>query len=320
MTKTKRDILSVFRFFSFIVVLWATPAVVFAAKLYFVPQEETIGTNGKFLVAINISAQKPVNAFEVAISVPSELTPVDTANGSSIVNFWVEKPRWDEISRLLTFAGIVPGGFAGGEATLLVVQFKAEKNGQAFLSFDGGRTSVYLHSPNGNKDSLDLATLNIPVAPGKENLPIEISDNNPPEPFTPFVARDPSVFGGKWFLAFSTQDKGSGVARYEINESRFVKGQKNGKPPLPPSDAEWIVAETPYLLKDQELRSYIFVKAVDKAGNERMEFVPPRQELSWREKYFVYVVKYAIIIIITIITIFIVWRRATTRKKHQKSL
>jgi hypothetical protein len=38
-------------------------------------------------------------------------------------------------------------------------------------------------------------------------------------------------------------------------------------------------AESPYVLEDQSLRSYVVVKAVDKAGNERVEILYPRRIL-----------------------------------------
>ena len=43
--------------------------------------------------------------------------------------------------------------------------------------------------------------------------------------------------------------------------------------------------ESPYILADQELRSYIFVKAVDKDGNARVTKILPRNPLRWYKNY-----------------------------------
>lgn len=64
---------------------------------------------------------------------------------------------------------------------------------------------------------------------------------------------DPAIFDGKYFLVFATQDKGSGISHYEVCEG--------GK-------RKCAIAESPYLLQNQKLNQKIFVKAVDKNGNE----------------------------------------------------
>jgi len=91
---------------------------------------------------------------------------------------------------------------------------------------------------------------------------------------------------------FATQDKGSGIDYYEIKESRqkFLKIFK-----------KWVIAESPYVLKDRKLRSYVYIKAVDKAGNERIAVVEPRYPIKWYENYWIW-----IIIILAIIFSFIV--------------
>lgn len=239
-----------------------------AARLYFEPQELTIGTDKEFSVVVNIDSAKPVNAFQAAVVVPPELTAVDTSEGNSIINLWVDKPQFDELTRLLTFSGIVPGGWQGAKAPLLLVKFKTVKQvGEAILDFKKEQTKVYLHSPDGIEDSLQLDRLVLPIAKGKENMGAEIIDYDPPEDFKPEVSRQASVFGGKWFLAFATQDKSSGMYRFQVLETRSKEPGAN--------DKGWAEAESPYQLKDQKLSRYVFVKAVDKAGNERMAVLPP---------------------------------------------
>ena len=87
------------------------------------------------------------------------------------------------------------------------------------------------------------------------------TDRELPESFTPLMGSNPDIFNGKYFLVFNTVDKQSGIDHYEIQESLRKGGD----------ESKWIRAESPHQLSDQTLRSFIIVKAVDKAGNFRIE-------------------------------------------------
>ena len=263
--------------------LLITPAS--AARLYFEPQELTIGTEKEFSVAVNIDADKRVNAFSAAVSIFGPLIPFDINEANSVINFWIEKPNWDKTTRLLTFSGITPGGFEGEKGRLLVIKFKAEKEGAAVLSFDKEKTKVYLHTANGIEDSLELSELRLPIVKGKENIGVEIPDNVPPEWFAPEISQDPNIFDNKYFLVFATQDKNSGIDHYEVCEGNKTK---------------CVIAESPYLLQNQKLNQKIFVKAIDKSNNERMAMVEPRYPLKWYELWWIWG-----IIILGIIAIFV---------------
>ncbi len=92
-------------------------------------------------------------------------------------------------------------------------------------------------------------------------------DTQPPEEFKPKIGQDPSLFEEKYFLSFATKDSGSGIDHYEILEAR------DG------GEEVWKIEESPYLLENQTLQSIIRVKAIDKAGNERIaEIVPSLPE------------------------------------------
>ena len=76
-------------------------------------------------------------------------------------------------------------------------------------------------------------------------------DITPPKEFEPKIAE----IDGRRYLIFATKDKTSGIEYYEVKEGKgsFKK------------------ADSPYLLENQRLGTLIKVKAVDKAGNERVE-------------------------------------------------
>ena len=254
-----------------------------AARLYFQPQEAVIGSEKEFSVAVNVDAGKSINAIQAVISVPKELTPVDITEGNSIITFWVEKPNFDESSRLLTFSGIIPGGFQEEKASLLIVKFKTtkEQEGKAVLTFNKEKTKIYLHTSEGVEDSLELESLTLPIIKGKENIIVKTDDNDSPENFKPEISRDPNIFENRRFLVFATQDKGSGVEYYKVKETRQKFFSIFSK---------WTSAESPYILRDQKMRSYVFVKAIDKAGNERITKILPENPLQWYENYENYII------------------------------
>ncbi|MCX6796840.1 MAG: hypothetical protein NTW06_05100, partial [Candidatus Falkowbacteria bacterium] len=72
---------------------------------------------------------------------------------------------------------------------------------------------------------------------------------------------------------------------------------------------KWQAAQSPYLLSDQKLRSYIYVKAIDKNNNERVAMLGPANPLLWYENFYIF----SIIIIISLIIVFysglILWKK-----------
>jgi len=259
-----------------IISYWLLIAIpVNAARLYFEPQEKVIGTEKEFQVAVKIDAEKPVNLISPAILISSSLKLFDVIDGNSIINFWIEKPTFDETSRLLTFSGVIPGGFSGKEGNLLIIKLSVNpvSGGFAELSFNKEKTKVFLNTPAGLGDSLELNEVRLPIVKGKENISVEISDTEPPEDFKPEIAKDPNIFEGKYFLVFVTQDKKSGIDHYEVCEKVKTK---------------CVIAESPYLLQNQKLDQKIFVKAIDKSGNERMAKVEPRYPMKWYEVWWIW--------------------------------
>jgi len=71
---------------------------------------------------------------------------------------------------------------------------------------------------------------------------------------------------------------------------------------------KWVIGESPYLLKDQGLKSYIYVKAIDKSGNVRTAFLTPTNLRFRLEKYAIYT-----IMIIVALFLVVLWRK--NRKK-----
>jgi hypothetical protein len=92
-------------------------------------------------------------------------------------------------------------------------------------------------------------------------------DTTPPEAFILEIGQDPSLFEGKYFLSFATQDKMSGIDYYEIKE-----GKRDFKK-----------ATSPYLLEDQSLGKKVIVRAFDKAGNYQEAEIKPSYKMTWQD-------------------------------------
>ena len=142
-------------------------------------------------------------------------------------------------------------------------------------------------------------------------------DMTPPEEFQPEIGKDPSIFEGKYFLSFATTDKTSGVDHYEILEEpqrnllKRIFTQSRHKTEHETTQ-NWKVGESPYLLGDQSLKTKILVKAVDKAGNEKIsEIIPFKKPIPYKE--------ILIILASIIIIIWIIYRLTRKRKLYGKN-
>ena len=103
----------------------------------------------------------------------------------------------------------------------------------------------------------------------------EPKDVLPPFSFTPKVGQSRDLFDGKYFIIFNTLDADSGVDHYELYESqREFKVEELTHH----SEIKWRRSENPAALSDQTLRSFVYVKAVDRSGNSRIEIISPGRE------------------------------------------
>jgi len=131
-------------------------------------------------------------------------------------------------------------------------------------------------------------------------------DATPPEVFVPQIGRDPEVYGGKYFLGFSAKDKMSGVDHYEVaEESNFGIFNFIGDIFIKPS---WNKTASPYLLERQGLGTRIFVKAVDKAGNERVAVI------STGVSVYAWAIPTVVLALIIIALVAVVIKRSKKRK------
>lgn len=195
-----------------------------------------------------------VNALEAHFTFDTNAFSVSSiSDGGSIVNLWVEAPTFSNTSGTIDFAGVIPGGESTADGAIVAIVI-VPKETNATTSFTLISAQALLNDGRGTRAKLSVVSNPFPLVAGA--VASSTIDTQAPDPFTPEIGQDQSIFNGQYFLAFSATDQRSGIDHYEVIEVS--------------SPSSWQVAASPYLLKDQALSSDIYVRAVDKAGNFRM--------------------------------------------------
>ena len=238
--------------------LFALPAS--AALIFSEPSQIQVAPQQLFEVGLFLDTQNDdINALEGTLIYPTDLLELkEVRDGNSIINFWVEHPSLNQGP--VGFSGIIPGGYRFPKGTIFTLVFQAKGEGNGTIRIDTART--LRNDGQGTEAPLTLAFSSVTVSEHPQ-FPLprvsEIIDTAAPESFLPEVSRDSAVFSDQWFLSFATQDKQSGIDRYEVRET-YAWGK-----------GSWEMAKSPYVLHGQNPSLPIEVKAVDKAGNVRIE-------------------------------------------------
>lgn len=267
----------IFLFF-LLLFIFVWPSDVKAAKLYLKLNQEEYNLGDTFLAEIRLDSEgEYVNAVEVNLKFPQDLLEVkDFSAGNSILTLWVKEPAFSNKDGTISFSGGIPGGYQGIKQALGRIVFKAKESGRAQINFE--ESQVLLNDGFGTpalltSQGISLNILDVELDEVKDEWTRVIDqDNIPPESFKIEISQESSIFEGKYFITFSTTDKQSGIDYYEVVEQnlieRILKREK------------WSKATSPYLLKDQDLKSLIKVKALDKSGNYRIEIFESKFKIS----------------------------------------
>ena len=251
-----------------IVFLTLPQALAFAATVIVESEFTNLTVGDVFTVDIVADTeQKLVNTVAVDVGYPEallELVAID--DGASVLSLWVEAPHADP-GGFVRFAGMTPGGFVAPHAPLLSLTFKAKAVGQG--NVEATRTEFLLHDGLGTIAPSRSRNIHLAVGSGESTIHTETVDVEPPENFAPEIIHDPDLYEGDATLIFATKDKGSGLDYFAIKEGRFGRFKKG---------------ESPYRLENQALDEHIEVRAVDKAGNERLVVVYPQNWSPWYER------------------------------------
>ncbi len=242
-------------------------------------------------VDVFLDATDPVNVISAKLIYPERhLSLGGIVDGSSAVSLWIDRPKRTS-SGEISFSGMTPGGIEGKENKVFSATFVADRPGDVAFGLIQGE--AFLHDGLGSAHPFETS-LSISIDAGESLSPEEgtFLDTIPPEDFFVTLSHDPNLFGGKYFLVFTTQDKESGIDHYKVREGRW---------------GFFRTAESPYLLRDQSPTHSISVKAVDRFGNERVAVFHPEQTSSlWDD-----IKGLVVVVLLVSITGIILWRRYT---------
>lgn len=231
-----------------------------AAKLFLQPVAAS-DTPGQFTVDIMLDPEHiSINAIEGVLELPKGVTVTGSNDASSVIGMWVGTPTQEGQS--VSFSGVIPNGFEG-----LINPFHADARSPGVIArlslaaTTEGEQTFYFSGVHGYAN--DGTGTEVPILAGSDTFALFASDvsatedHNAPLEFTPEVVKDPLLFDNEYALVFAGRDLESGIDHYEVKEGGRA----------------WQRATSPYLLIDQKLRGEILVKAIDRAGNSRVESV-----------------------------------------------
>src|SRR3989344_6754050 len=273
------------------------PYSVFASNIYIDASRPDFFVGDTIIFSVRVDSEnKNINAVEGEVLLDHAADAVSLTNintSGSKFSLWPGKPLPSVSNRSIFFAGGSPGGLNSKDEIVFNIVLKLEEVGPITLT--PNNISVYLNDGKGTKDTVSVKNLAIDVLPKKPDSQsvddwdnLISNDKTPPEPFEIYLGQEGSVFEGKKFLSFSTTDKQSGIAYYEVIEGNL--------PPVQSSDT--------YILQEQNKSVKVTIIAYDSALNARESiymYSPTPDNVS-----------YPIIIIIVfvlLILVFVIYKR-----------
>lgn len=277
-----------FSYILIILIILLLPNATRAANLYFISPELTKSFFAPFEIEVALNTEHQlINTFDCAVTFPpDQMELVNLNDGNSIINFWIDKPT-ETASGTIHFSGITPGGINIDNGQLFSLTFQPKKTGQLSLQFS---RNCHLYLNDGLATEAPMTTQDSDIVVRSDKLPVvtgALADYTPPENFIPEISDSLLLPGGK-LLIFAAVDKGSGIDHYEVKETSL------------PFEwlGEWTIAESPFQLKNQHSTNYLFVKAVDKAGNYRIVQINPTNKSTWYQNLVVWCIIFVLLVLL----------------------
>ncbi|MBI2120365.1 MAG: hypothetical protein HYT94_01945 [Parcubacteria group bacterium] len=274
--------------------LLSAPSASANVSVFLDPAHISVNPAGTFVANIRIDTEgECVNAIDGKMKFDNTvLKAVDFGRGQSLISLWIAPPKIDQSAGTVSFAGGIPGGYCGrvsgdpGLTNILGKVVFTPLGGSAFVSTRiefSDDSAVLRNDGAGTPANVSFGGTDVAIKTGTgaqdEWLSDIRSDTLAPEDFVIELDRDPLAYDGKYFIAWSTMDKQSGIDHYEVFETNPWKFGFFDFMGIGEKRVFWVRAESPYILRDQNLRSKIMVKAVDKIGNERIMELNPETSL-----------------------------------------
>lgn len=304
-----------------------------AATLYIDPTMSETGQGGSVVMAVRLDTtnEQCINAVDAVLTFDESLQVADISIGNSIFPIWIQPPVYDNTTHTISFAGGLPNGYCGripGDPALTniltEIVFRTPANapeGSIYPVRFTENAAAYLNDGQGTRIAVDTQDADIAVAGTYDALSDEawrdrvLADSDAPEDFSVVLSRTNNAFQGKYFITFSTTDKQTGIDHYEVMEQPLDQFNFFN---FGAATAPWQEVVSPYVLDDQSLNSTIFVKAVDKAGNEYIATLVPDEEL--RGVNVGMMVFYGAIAVVGVLLLGLLFAWWFVRRTHQREL
>lgn len=232
-----------------------------SAATVFISAPKSLGINQEAMISVMINTEKAtVNAVSTTLNIPSELEVSKIYDGNSILVAFVEQPKVNTENNTIHFSGITPGGF-NGVYQLISFVIKAKKAGN--YSITAKEIQVLKNDGSGTAIKSIFEDFPITISKTQSSETITFVDKIVPENFTPTISNNVDIYDGAYFLSFVTQDKGVGIDHYEY-QSTWV---------LSPNNTDWVPAISPLKLSKLDIYKNIYIKAIDREGNERVAII-----------------------------------------------
>ncbi|OGI71005.1 hypothetical protein A3B84_02400 [Candidatus Nomurabacteria bacterium RIFCSPHIGHO2_02_FULL_35_13] len=225
---------------------------VLAAGLELNAERNTLQENEVFMLTVFLNTEgDSINTVEGNLKYDDNFLKAEIVNiGGSFISFWVEKPNLKTLETI-HFSGIIPGGISTVKGEVFKIVFRTKKTGDTNLLLNN--VNLFLNDGEGSLAPAKIINTNIKIIQGvnaQNTLDLISGDKIFPEKFNIMRSQDSSLFDNKYFIAFSTTDKNSGIDHYQVCELfKCVK------------------AESPFLLKNQTPFYHVKVNAYDMNGN-----------------------------------------------------
>jgi hypothetical protein len=207
------------------------------------------------------TAGDEINAVEGTLRFSGDSVRVQgVEDGGSPLSFWLVPPTFGE--RDVRFSGVVPGGISGDAVVLFRIITEGVRVGTSTVSLVD--TQVLRNDGSGTSVELSAIPHTITVSTDVPRTVYDPNDVIPPGAFIVTLTRSPAL-GGGWMAVFAAEDKETGIAYYEAQESLWGNVDETA----------WERVTSPYELSDQWRAHYLFVKAVDRNGNSTITSVSP---------------------------------------------
>ncbi len=324
----------------YVVLVWVLFAMrAEAATLYFDPPNANLNRGDAVTMAVRLdtdeAAGECVNAIDGVITYSENVIPVDISLGDSILPVWVEMPTINKDTRTITFAGGIPNGYCGRvegdpQLTNKLVEIVFRSPGLQVGGSPAGPVATIEFAPESQVYLNDgLGTVQTPMLlPATLTLSNEIGseiadpwrtevaeDTVPPEPFSIALEQNNSAFEGKYYIVFNTTDKQTGLSRYEVMEQPHERSNFFN---FGAATAPWHEERSPYELEDQSLTSTIFVRAIDKAGNEYVAKLDPQNSPFNFDPRYVWGAVAGVAFLVTAMVVWLMVRFFRRRRMHRE--